>query len=92
MSYEITKYPDVPLKMYRVTFDMLHRHTHKKQFFTVIFPAVNEEAARDAVGHFCWGINKATNHLFVTDGHRQSTSVFEIEKAQLFTENVNVDS
>lgn len=89
---DITRYPDLPLKMYRVTFDMLHRHTKKTQFFTVVFPAVTEEAARDNVHSFCWGINEATNHLYVTDGDRQTITVFEVEHARVFTENINVDS
>lgn len=87
---DITKYPDLPLKMYQVTFDMLHRHTKQKKIFTFCFPAVNAEAAGDAAHHLCWGINEATNHLYVTDGDRQSVSVVEVEHVRVFAEAVNV--
>lgn len=85
-------YPNVSLKMYQVTFDMLHRHTKEKQLFTTAFPAVDETAAKNAVADFCWGINEATNHLYVTDANRQSIIVTEVEHVRVFAESVNDNS
>lgn len=59
-------YPDVPLTMYRVSFDMVRRNSNGyKKVFTFTFPAESADMARKAVADFCWGINEASAHLYV---------------------------